>query len=170
MAKGIFTSDFIVSLAVFVVVLAMAAPLWDGIRSQAAFSSLQKQTQADALTAADALVRGAGSPREWDAGTVKSIGLADEEHVLNATKARQLANMLKAGYYSAKGIMGLAPYELNYSITSAGGSPVVLEGNETAAYSNASVSSAAYSIRRTALLQLNATHRQIVNLNLVVWR
>ncbi len=170
MAKALFTGDFAVSLAVFVVVLALAAPLWDSIRAQTAYASVQKQLQTDALKASDALVRGAGNPREWNASTARSIGLADEEHVLNATKVRYLTNMLKGDYYRTKGLMGLASYDLNFSVTDGTGQPVVLEGNESVASSNATASSAAFSIRRIALLQLNSSHRAVVNLNLVVWK
>ncbi|MFH1106796.1 MAG: hypothetical protein V1787_02775 [Candidatus Micrarchaeota archaeon] len=170
MARGLFTSDFVLSLAIFMIVLALAAPLWDHVRAQAAYSSVQYRIQADALAASDALVRSPGNPRDWDAASVMSMGLADEEHMLNGTKVSMMFNMLKADYPAAKGRMGLAPYDLNISITDGNGQTIDLQGNETGFASDAPVSVAAFNVRRIALLEANSTHRQIVNINLVVWR
>ncbi len=168
--RGLLSGDFVVGLVVFVVVLSFLLPLADDLWRQTSTVSEERHLQGQALSVSDLLLRSPGYPSDWNETTVQSIGLANEEHVLNSTKVLRFLNVLNADYYTAKSRLGLPSAHVNFSVTDKTGAPLVLEGNLTQYTRSEPPTSNAFSVKRLALVQLNATHRQLVNLNVVVWK
>ncbi len=168
--RGLFSTDFAIGLVLFMVVLVMVLPLWDDIRFQTLSDSEQRFLQTRALSVSDILLRSPGSPGDWNESNVLSIGLANEEHVLNISKVHSLFNLLNSDYDRAKSLLGIPAYQLNISLTDATHSPLVLSGNRTEFGTDSSSARDVFIVTRIALLQLNATTRQMVNLNVIVWR
>lgn len=168
--KGLFSTDFAIGLTIFLIVLSLALPLWDQVRAQTLATVEQREMQARALQVSDILLQSAGSPSDWNEATVQSIGLADEPHVLNASKVGAFFNLLNGRYDAAKSLLGIPAYELNFSVLDNTRSPFALEGNLTSFGRPASGILNVFVVTRMAVLQLNATIRKMVDLQVVVYR
>ena len=101
------SADFLLSLALFLVILALIIPLWDVTTTSFRDRELQRDIVHTANVVADLLVESQGSPPTWNATHVSSIGLANADRTLNVSKLHQLVTMeyasalgaLKVGYY-----------------------------------------------------------------------
>ena len=102
MKAQIWSFDFAVSFFIFFLALVPMLFLWNYVNVQQLDQRYLDEIQIKALDVSDSLVRTAGVPADWNATTVRSVGLADEENVLNATKVNYLLSM---NYNTLKSIM-----------------------------------------------------------------
>ncbi len=113
--KGQFFSlDFIVSLAIFVLVLTSIALVWEDVRAQISDIETHKNIYSSAASASDLLVRSPGYPANWSDGDVQSIGFADEPRLLNGSK---VVVLLGIDYSKAKTKLGLWNYDFYLNFT-----------------------------------------------------
>lgn len=96
MSKGqVFTADFMASVAILGLSLAVFATMWNlGISSQVRFSD-EEQLKSRSERAADFLVTTSGYPENWeDAGVEVSIpGFASSQNVLSVRKIEEFASI-----------------------------------------------------------------------------
>jgi hypothetical protein len=113
----IWSFDFAVSFVVFFMVLIPMLFLWNYVNTQQLNQRIVDDVEIKALAASDALVRTAGIPQDWNGTTVRSLGLADEENVLNSTKVGYLLSM---DYATLKGML-TGGYDFNLTFSDLNG-------------------------------------------------
>ncbi|RLG19248.1 hypothetical protein DRN67_03235 [Candidatus Micrarchaeota archaeon] len=114
----IFSSDFIFSVVLFTIVLLILFPIWNNITYQTQEAEARKEMQISTIAIADLLTRSTGSPADWNASTVKSIGLANSAHELNTTKFLRLKQI---EHEDAKDLLGIPTYNISINITQRNG-------------------------------------------------
>lgn len=108
--KGqIFTTDFMISVAVFIGVLITIITLWNGIDIHIKEVESRREMHSIAISVSDALIRSPGFPPSWNSTNVQSIGLAKEEYVLDQQK---LMSLIGLDYDTARSIMRLGNYHM----------------------------------------------------------
>ncbi|MFH0817836.1 MAG: hypothetical protein V1909_04335 [Candidatus Micrarchaeota archaeon] len=112
------TTDFILSLTIFLAILLSTMSLWASVDTQIKDSESRRDMQAITTTISESLVRSQGYPKNWTNETVKMIGLANEEHVLDINKILSLKHM---NYDNVSSILRLANYNYYISITDGAG-------------------------------------------------
>ncbi len=119
MKKGqIFTIDFMISVAIFIIVLITIISTWYYIDTHIKEIESRRDMHSISLSISDALVRSPGHPTEWNTTNVQSIGLAKEEYVLDVRKSMSLMNL---DYDTARSIMRLGNYHVFIYLTDING-------------------------------------------------
>ncbi|MEK6954572.1 MAG: hypothetical protein AABX01_06175 [Candidatus Micrarchaeota archaeon] len=171
MRKGLFTSDFIVGLVIFIAALLIISPMWGSLNLQVDNQERTRDMQASALSATDTLIRTKGSPENWNNTFVKSIGLVEgEERILSANKSRYFFLYMISNYSDAKFRLGAGAYQLGAEMRDRNGNVVFYENVN---FTNFTISADAREIayaQRLVILKYNDTSQEFVNLRLAVWR
>ncbi|MCX6818779.1 MAG: hypothetical protein NT129_02140 [Candidatus Aenigmarchaeota archaeon] len=107
------SGDFTISVAIFIAILIMVLPLWGYVENQVRSSEERIDLESSLLIASDVLTKTKGLPENWSASNVRSIGLVDEEGILNITKVLNLINM---SYDSVRDLLGVSNYNLYISL------------------------------------------------------
>lgn len=103
--KGqVFSTDFILSAFVFVIILNVAYLMWTHAHEQQDQLTAEKVMQQESYYIASLLVRTPGYPPDWTAGNVDILGLADPDHVLQDAKMDELDLMTDDDIRSALGL------------------------------------------------------------------
>jgi hypothetical protein len=105
------SGDFIISVAIFLFVLAIVLPLFGQISERTRANSDQRELETRSVFVSDALIKTPGYPAAWDAASVETVGLSDGGK-LNATKIRSLLSMT---YSSARDAMSVGDLNFNLS-------------------------------------------------------
>ncbi len=114
MYKGqLLSGDFILSLAMFIIALAIVVPLWGYVTDQIKYDEDRKALDNTVSIISDVLTKSTGSPNDWNVTNVKSIGLTDENGYLNLTKNM---NFIDLGYDNARNLLGTG-YNLYVSVS-----------------------------------------------------
>ncbi|VVC04945.1 Uncharacterised protein [Candidatus Burarchaeum australiense] len=113
-----FSIDYVLSVCIFLFILLLLLPIWGTVNQQIADSEGRKEMQMAAITGVELLSRSQGNPFNWTNETVTSIGLADEPHVVNATKILELQ---KVNYPKSKSLLGLNQYNFTLNFTNSRG-------------------------------------------------
>ena len=130
--KGqLISGDFIVSIVIFLIVLAIVIPLFNRLSEESRQKQVEENVRIRLSFISDVILKKEGAPPDWNETNVQLIGLADRNGRINKTKIRNLMNMDKG---SVKALMGVPDIEINVSFYS---------GNYPA-MTGASVSPAAY--------------------------
>jgi len=114
----IWSMDFMSSLIIFFMALIAIMFAWNYIAYQSVASHELKQLQMKVFTISDSLMRSPGLPGNWDQTNVRVIGLADEEGVINPTKAQFLVAM---DYNVTKALLGIGLYDYYFEIADLNG-------------------------------------------------
>lgn len=92
--KGqIFSIDLLLSVSIFLGVMAVGIVVLDDMTTQQTRFSDQYQLQQRATQIADLFVRTDGHPSNWDSSSVQVIGFAQRSHVMNTTKFHSFAEL-----------------------------------------------------------------------------
>ena len=119
MKKGqIFTIDFMISIAIFIIVLITIISTWYFIDTHIKEVESRRDMHSVSLSVSDALVRSSGHPQDWNSTNVQSVGLAKEEYVLDLRKVMSLMNM---DYDTARSVMRLGNYHISIYLTDLNG-------------------------------------------------
>ncbi len=113
-----FSADFVLGCVIFGVVLMLLVPLWSTLTSQTREAEVRKDLQIATVAVADLLLRSSGSPMNWSASDVLSLGLANSAHELNTTKFLRLR---KLDYGQAKQALGLSAYNFTLNVSERNG-------------------------------------------------
>lgn len=168
--RGMFSSDFIAAMAIFIVAMIIISPLWGSINRQTENQETTRAMQSAALTATDILLRTGGYPENWNTTNVRSIGLAQEERIINATKAKYLFQLFITNYTDVKYMLGAGAFQMGTEISDKNGLPIIFEGVN---FTNSSLTEGALeitNIQRIAIIKYNETSREFVNLKVILWR
>ncbi len=128
-AGQMFTSDFVASMVIFLTVLNLGFfAIQQSVTGQTQFSE-QKRMSQQAYQTGDLLVRTPGYPPDWNRSTVRIVGLASEDQVLNNTKLSELR--LMQDYTAQRRALGVMPSEIVINV-SRNGSTVEVPGQNGA--------------------------------------
>jgi len=155
----IFSIDLNVSLFLFISFTLLAIFLFNYTSTQIDDYISGRGMENLAIMSTDTLVRSPGFPQDWNSGNFTSIGLADEDNVLNYTK---LLELNETDYASAKILFTQGIYEFYINVTDFGENVIMTYGNTDISSANSIVP-----IRRFCLLD-NGT-RKPVYFDMVVW-
>jgi hypothetical protein len=134
--------------------------VWDFTQNQVDDQYFLRDMESSAIHASDILVRIPGYPTNWNHTNFVSIGLANDENVLNMTKILELN---KTDYESLKINLGISAYDFYLDV-------IDLDSNLIFEYGiYPTDSSKIIPVKRYCLLD-NMSERKIVYLNLVVWK
>ena len=113
MSNGqIVSSDFIISIAVFLIVLVILIPIFTRMTENMNERRFFEDMQTRLIYSADALMKTKGYPDNWNYTNVSRIGLADDSGRLNVTKIRYFLNINPE---TAKNALGLGGFQFNVS-------------------------------------------------------
>ena len=112
------TTDFILSLAIFLAILLASMSLWANVDTQIRDAESRRDMQAITTYISDSLVRSPGYPKNWTNSTVMMIGLANDEHVVDMNKILLLKNM---DYDRVRDILRFGEYNYYIWVTDGGG-------------------------------------------------
>jgi hypothetical protein len=119
MRKGqVFTIDFMISVAIFIIVLMLIVMLWFNLDIHIKEVESRRDMHTISLSIADSFVRSTGYPIDWNSTNVQSVGLAKEEYVLDLNKYMSLASI---PYDSARSTLRLGNYHFSFSMTDING-------------------------------------------------
>lgn len=112
--KGqMWSMDFAVSIVIFALMIGIVIFAWNyAIRNSADQVNLNI-LENDVIMISDTLVRVPGMPEDWNESSVRVLGLAEEENVLNKTKVLQFVNM---DYNQIKILLGIANREFYFEM------------------------------------------------------
>ena len=127
------STDFVVSAVIFVLIFALVLFTWN----QTLYQTQQKITLSKMQTLvseiSDSLIRTPGFPENWNQTNVEILGFAEEENVLNATK---IGMFLSMDNDTIKSVLGIENYDFffeilypNGSVGKINGTPVI-KGNQ----------------------------------------
>ncbi|MFH0970978.1 MAG: hypothetical protein ABIG96_01770 [Candidatus Micrarchaeota archaeon] len=170
MNKGLFSGDFVVGLAIFLVILLIVSPMWSSVTTQVENSEAERRLQIAGIEVSETLLRTKGFPEDWNSTSVISIGLAGETRVLNATKAKYFFQFMESNYTDAKFMLGAGAYDMRVEIANNTGLPVIFEGVE---FTRDPVPANSYDVTNTerlAVLEFNESYAEFVSLQVSVWR
>lgn len=121
--------DAIAAVIIFSVVLVFLVAFWYNTISNANSLIVKSRMQAEALSASDALLGGPGNPFNWEynASTVKALGLATSKGVLSRQK---LSNFTAMPYDSAKAALGFT-YDFYLYVEDVNGTRLYSIGNQS---------------------------------------
>ena len=106
MKAELFSSDFIISISIFFVALAIITFYYQNLQTDVYETNTRNDMYSKAIFAASLLAESSGYPQYWDNNTVKVIGLYDEGK-FNLTKFEELK---KIPYQTAKIMLGTGVY------------------------------------------------------------
>jgi hypothetical protein len=105
--------DFMASVVVFFMIMAVLFFVWEYTTFQNEDQMLFNDMQNNALTITDTIIRTRGFPEHWNESSVQVMGLASEENVLNETKILMFVQM---DYENTKRILGIPAYQFYFQI------------------------------------------------------
>ncbi len=87
MGRGqLLTTDFILSLAIFLAILLTVMSLWASVDTQMRDAESRRDMQSISAYVSDTLLRSRGHPQNWTNETVQVIGLANKDQVMSMDK------------------------------------------------------------------------------------
>jgi hypothetical protein len=117
MKAQVWSTDFIFSVSVFIIVLSSVLFVWTSMSAQSDEQSNFSDMQKKILQVSDSLVRISGVPDNWDSSTVETVGLSTgEENVLDSGKVSEFLSMLGTDYNRTRAMMGMGNYELYFEL------------------------------------------------------
>jgi hypothetical protein len=116
--KGqIVSGDFIVSIAIFLLTLAIIVPLFMHMSEDRQQRQLIDDMQTRLLFLTDSVLKTEGIPADWNSTNVNNIGFADADGRINKTKIRRFVLLDKG---DALFILRLGGFQLNLSFYNGG--------------------------------------------------
>ena len=108
MKAELFSSDFVISILVFLCALVIISFYYQNLQSDVYESSIRNEMFSKATNIASLLATTSGYPKYWNNTSVKVIGLYDEGK-FNLTKFEELK---KINFNTAKTMLGTGPYKI----------------------------------------------------------
>ena len=133
--KGqIFSTDFIISIGIFIFILNVSILIWNNINSQIDQGEISNKFQTKLISTSTLLLETTGLPKNWEKldpqiekKKISQIGLAIKSNVLSYEKITALKNL---PYDDAKEIMGLETENIYIEILDASGNILNMNGKD----------------------------------------
>lgn len=113
MKAQVWSFDFMASVVVFFLVISTLFFVWQYATIQNEDQVMFNDMESSALTITDAIIRSKGSPEDWDDSSVRTIGLASEENVLNETK---ILTFIQMDYNRIRSMLGIREYDFYFQV------------------------------------------------------
>ncbi len=163
MRGQLWSMDFAVSLIIFVLMAGMVVFAWNytiqNSTDQVNFNVLEN----DVLMMSDTLIRVPGLPEDWNESTVRVIGLADEENVLNSTKVKQFVNM---DYSMIKSFLGISNREFYFEINYPNNTVMEIDGVNLTKGTHPSMGNSSVVVPAERYILING---KIAKMELLLW-
>jgi len=88
-----FLPDFMASVAIFGFILMVFMVSWNTIIDNQVQNQEDRELYSQGQRTVTQLINSDGRPENWNSSSVENLGLAEEAHVLNATKVSELKQM-----------------------------------------------------------------------------
>jgi len=108
MKAELFSSDFIISILIFLSAMVIITFYYQNLQSDVYESNIRNEMYSKAVNIASLLATTSGYPKYWNNTTVKVIGIYDSGK-FNLTKFEELK---KINYNSVKTMLGTGPYNI----------------------------------------------------------
>lgn len=161
MKAQLWSLDFVLSAVAFSLVLITVFFIWNYTTAETSEKMEFKEMEGLALSVSDLLVRTRGVPADWNATTVKVLGLASEENVLNGTKAERFLDL---DYADSKTIMGVPLYDYYFRLTGLDGETVYVNQTEAVKGTYPSDADIVIPINRHGLMD-----GEVISMQLILW-
>lgn len=125
MRAQIWSLDFAASMVIFALMMGIVIFSWNYAIQNSTDQVNLNVLENDVMMISDTLIRVPGLPEDWDASSVRVIGLANEENVLNKTKVIQFIGM---DYNQTKSLLGIANHEFYFEIRHLNNSVMEISG------------------------------------------
>jgi hypothetical protein len=122
-ARGqLFSQDIMIATMLFMASLALAIFLWNSYTDEINEAEQIRDFQKIASKSAEQLIRTPGTPPDWNFYTVRSVGLASEDRIINSTLAERFIDLMDSEnsthYDEKKYLMGVGGYDFYFNVTS----------------------------------------------------
>jgi hypothetical protein len=118
MKAQMWSLDLAASLIIFFSAVIALVFAWNYMSAAIVQNQETDELQLKALTVSDSLIRTPGIPQDWNESNVISIGLADDDNLLNETKVQRFVNM---SYDSARFLLDMSPYDFYFEVADING-------------------------------------------------
>lgn len=129
--KGQFNIEYLVSLAIFIVILVFVSSQVAQVVPRLHSESTSNQLDAKGYRITDTLIKTNGEPDNWESSTPKSIGLAKEPYILSDAKITAFKNLCSSNYNLVRSIFGFRPGS-DFEITIASGDAILMDCGQRA--------------------------------------
>jgi len=160
----LFSTDFIISIMLFLSVLVIFGIYYENLQSDVYEQYIINDMQRKAINVADILATSSGSPQFCDSDNVEVIGLYDSGK-FNLTKFEGLQNI---SHGTAKLMMGTGVYNLNISLKNETGHFIEKNGNVYSFGLPLTNVKNAVSIKRLGIADLESENKKVI-LEVILW-
>ena len=162
----LFSGDIAIATMVFLGSLAAMFFLWNSVTEDINHSEDLRYLEKVASEVSEQLVRTPGVPADWNYYTVTSFGLAEDDRVINQSKAIMFINMMNSTSYEQNiGILGVAPYNFHLNVTDLDNNAITIGGEQFEAGMPLEDEDESIAVVRTSVF-----NQTIVRINMVFWR
>ena len=119
------STDFVASLVIFVLMFAVVLFTWHQTLYQTQQEIMLSKMQTLVYEISDSLIRMPGFPENWNQTNVEILGFAEEENILNTTK---IGMFLSMDNDTIKSVLGIENYDFFFEILYPNGSVGEING------------------------------------------
>ena len=164
MRAELFSTDFIVSILLFLSILVIVGFYYGNLQNDIYQQYQRDDMYKKAVNVADLLVASSGSPKYWNSTNVEVIGLYDEGRI-NLTKFVELKNI---DHQTVREKMGTGMYNLNISLKNETGN-FIEEGGVVYTFGVPLENvENAISIKRLAIADLESENKKVI-VEVILW-
>ena len=149
-----FSSEFLLAYFIFLMVLSIAFYMWDSTILDITQSEKIYGIEETCNDISEKLLRTQGNPKNWTSSNVLSVGLADENRILNPDKILNFVSMMnESGYEDNAYLMGAGKYDFYFNLTNLAGNSIIIN-NKICVAGKIPTNDTEYimTVRRTAIL------------------
>ena len=106
-------SDFLIGIVILFIIIALSALAWNKTVENLKLKEERSEMESLAISITDQLIRDFGIPGDWNETNVMSIGLAEEDNVLDPEKVSTFTNLEKDG---TKTLLGIRNYDFIFRL------------------------------------------------------
>lgn len=122
----VFGSDFIMSAALFLIILFASVELWNMTAAKYSNHGSNELMQKKAFSITDTLIKTEGFPKNWNNETVKIIGVSEKTpQVLDRIK---LLDMKNISYSNMKKLWGVSDFNVHITFMNSTGETISING------------------------------------------
>jgi len=160
----LFSTDFIVSILLFLSVLVILGLYYENLQTDVYEQYVRNDMQRKAINVADLLATSSGNPQFWDSTNVKIVGLYDSGK-FNLTKFKELK---KINHETVKRMIGAGVYNLNISLKNETGNVIEIDGTVYSFGLPLTNVKDAVSLKRLGIADLESEIKKVI-LEVVLW-